>query len=389
MVNIIRNGLFLALIFFLCSCQKNNEIVVRKVNGVTFIQNPETPVQTTLEVLQFKEVFRLGEHTDKEHEIFHWITDLYVDEYRNLYVAEQGNRRVQKFDSTGQFLKILGRAGQGPGEYVFPALIFENPYHQIIILDNRLGKFIYFNQKGNHIKDDRLRDEIKGDIYSPYFIDKMEIVFLSPEGRDIENHIAVNRLYSFDLDTRTLKELFGFNIPLEVITGNQGVVISKSKWEYNITLSPQNKIFIAKSPDYKIDVYNLYGSKIKEIIRTYKKIPLSKKEKENLKSGPSIDGKTLSPPDYHSDIQALCFVVPGECWVITSCKEKNKRIIDVLDAQGKFVGQLSLNIPIFLQRSYRNLTIQFFYDASSSTVFLYQVEEHEGIEHVACYKASY
>ena len=40
-------------------------------------------------------------------------------ELRRVYVADGPNQRVLVFDSNGNLLDELGRAGEGPGEYVF------------------------------------------------------------------------------------------------------------------------------------------------------------------------------------------------------------------------------------------------------------------------------
>ncbi len=40
-----------------------------------------------------------------------------VDDDGNIYVADSSNARVQVFDADGEYLRTLGRAGQGPGEF--------------------------------------------------------------------------------------------------------------------------------------------------------------------------------------------------------------------------------------------------------------------------------
>ena len=40
-----------------------------------------------------------------------------VDDAGNIYVADSSNARVQVFDAGGEYVRTLGRAGQGPGEF--------------------------------------------------------------------------------------------------------------------------------------------------------------------------------------------------------------------------------------------------------------------------------
>ena len=43
-----------------------------------------------------------------------------VDFVGNIYVADEGNNRVQKFDARGSFLTKWGREGAGPGQFKAP-----------------------------------------------------------------------------------------------------------------------------------------------------------------------------------------------------------------------------------------------------------------------------
>ncbi len=45
---------------------------------------------------------------------------LAVDELGHIYVAEDGNHRIQKFDSNGNFIGMWGREGSGRGKFYFP-----------------------------------------------------------------------------------------------------------------------------------------------------------------------------------------------------------------------------------------------------------------------------
>ena len=379
------------IVIFLFNCQKRNEIVISDNNGVIRVQNPDMPVNKDIKFLQFKEVFRLGEDTDNEHEIFHTIINLNVDKNQNLYIAEQSNNRVQQFDKSGKFLQILGGSGQGPGEYMFPASIIIGPHDEAIVLDGRAGKLIYFDSNGNYLKDDRIIDEIQKRITSPQFLDKQSILFsYNMSNRDPKSMINVKEIYLFDLVNRNLKEFLKLNMAREVITGESGAFMHRNKWSTNIAVSPQYEIYISNSMDYKIDVYHKNGQKIKEIIRNYKTIPLSQEEKESQKGGANVEGKTFSPPNYYADIQTFVFIVPNECWVISSLTENEQRIIDVFDFDGRFIQQLSVNVPINLKRSYNNLLIKFLFDESSKSLFMYQVEHNDDdIEQVVCYRAMY
>src|SRR5690606_15809533 len=51
------------------------------------------------------------------------ISDIAMDSRRNLYLLQARVPRVLQFDSTGVFLRSIGRGGEGPGEFRFPDAI--------------------------------------------------------------------------------------------------------------------------------------------------------------------------------------------------------------------------------------------------------------------------
>lgn len=61
-----------------------------------------------------------GLDVEDENLTFNAPYDIVLDSTGNMYILDTGNKRIQKFNSDGQFLKTIGRQGQGPGEFQFP-----------------------------------------------------------------------------------------------------------------------------------------------------------------------------------------------------------------------------------------------------------------------------
>jgi uncharacterized protein (TIGR03663 family) len=67
-----------------------------------------------------------------------------VDGLGNVYVADSGNARVQKFGPDGRFLKAVGAAGSGEGEFNQPADLALDALGNVYVLDtwnHRVQKF--------------------------------------------------------------------------------------------------------------------------------------------------------------------------------------------------------------------------------------------------------
>ena len=88
--------------------------------GVKVVKNPAEPLYGEF-AFDLEEDLRLGGDPEKEVSYFPRGAILAVDATGNLFVVDIGNRRVQMFDASGAFVRTIGRQGQGPGEYMFPA----------------------------------------------------------------------------------------------------------------------------------------------------------------------------------------------------------------------------------------------------------------------------
>lgn len=382
---------FLISAFMFCSCQKKDELVISKKDGIVIIHNPEKPLREDIQYLQFSEIFRIGDNSDKVNEFFHLITDISVDKNHNIYIAVQGNNSVQKFDQNGNFIKIIGSNGSGPGEYTSPGLILNGAQNETIIFDRAIDKLIHFDPDGTFLKERWISDKTQNHLLSPLFLDSHTLLMLTKlHNRDPKSLINVNEIVSYNLENQEIRKLLTFNVDRQVLTEESGGFMTRSKWETNFAISPQREIFVSNSMDYELFVYAENGNKIKEIRRAYKNVPLSNKEKASIK-GPTLgNGKTFSPPECHSDILAFYFVVPNELWVITSNVINEQNVIDVFDNDGKFIKQISVNIPLNLKRSYSNYLHELIFDETTNSLHLFQVERNaDDVEIVVCYKAKY
>jgi streptogramin lyase len=67
-----------------------------------------------------------------------------VDPAGNVYVADENNNRVEKFDSSGRFLLQFGSPGSGPGQFNGPGHLALDPQGNVIVSDEggyRVEKF--------------------------------------------------------------------------------------------------------------------------------------------------------------------------------------------------------------------------------------------------------
>ena len=67
-----------------------------------------------------------------------------MDFVGNIYVTDEGNNRIQKFDSRGSFLTKWGREGSGPGQFKAPWGVACDALGNVYVVDqgnHRIQKF--------------------------------------------------------------------------------------------------------------------------------------------------------------------------------------------------------------------------------------------------------
>jgi tripartite motif-containing protein 71 len=59
-----------------------------------------------------------------------------VDNEGNVYVADTGNHRIQKFDANGVYITQWGTQGSGNGQFSYPRCIDINSQGDVYVSDN-------------------------------------------------------------------------------------------------------------------------------------------------------------------------------------------------------------------------------------------------------------
>lgn len=78
---------------------------------------------------------------------FFRIADLAVDDDGQLLVLDVGNKEIAIYDSTGTFVRRVGREGAGPGEFLTPTNMMVTD-GEIVVFDPRQGRTTRFDGNG-------------------------------------------------------------------------------------------------------------------------------------------------------------------------------------------------------------------------------------------------
>ncbi len=104
-----------------------------------------------------KELMRLGKAGvagDGPGE-FNGPSDVLVAPNGDIFVVDghgiDGNNRVQKFSKDGMFIKMWGKTGRGPGEFLDPHALAMDSQGRLFVGDRKNNRVQIFDQDGNHI----------------------------------------------------------------------------------------------------------------------------------------------------------------------------------------------------------------------------------------------
>ena len=183
------------LLIFHCKSDKAEwQGTIEDLDEITVVKNPEEPLYGEL-VFDLKEDLSIGNESD-ENFLFYKVRDVDIDNKNNIYVLDAGNRRIQKFSDSGEYIQTIGQEGQGPGEFENPTDIYIDKKNNLFVLDN--NKVISFNGLGTY--QGTIQTEI---ILSEFFITsqgtivarinpaqerKKSIIHLNQNGRIINNY---------------------------------------------------------------------------------------------------------------------------------------------------------------------------------------------------------
>ncbi|MES2005602.1 MAG: 6-bladed beta-propeller [Bacteroidota bacterium] len=93
-----------------------------------------------------------------------------VDQKENVYVVDQHNHRVQKFDSNGNFITMWGKSGTGPGEFNYPYGIAIDSKGDVFVSDMNNNRIQKFSSRGDFIATVGMYGSEDGQFKYPYGI---------------------------------------------------------------------------------------------------------------------------------------------------------------------------------------------------------------------------
>ncbi len=125
--------------------------------GSIFLVGTKVLSQNTPEkLIKIEEIYSLEGKEDTNF-YFYWPSDMETDSKGNIYVVDTYNNRIQIFDSQGNFLRTIGKYGEGPLDLNKPEdACVDEKNKNIFIADTRNRRIQICSFDGKFIKSIRL-----------------------------------------------------------------------------------------------------------------------------------------------------------------------------------------------------------------------------------------
>ena len=365
-------AVFVIIIFIInAACEKQNKGwkgTLETVDGVTTVINPTEPLYDEM-MLTFEEELSIGEIEGDENYMFGNRVYLNTDELGNFYVNDWDRKRIQKYDFQGNYLLTIGRKGKGPGE-------FQNVWQprfdrdkNMYVSDISLRRISLFDTEGNLLRQIKMPS-----VFENTYINSKGF-YISLKSEVLEESIGARIIYVFGLFDDQFNPMAEIHRKTEVIKprsgkGSNGMaqmladslssMAFKPSWNYALA---ENDLFYFGYPEeYTISVYSSEGKLLRIIEREYIPIKITERDKEGYIKAQELEFFRFLPPTADAlkekaiqkikypkskpAYQHFMFMENGWLVVIVDSLENKNPLIDIFDAEGKYIAHFKSDIPV-------------------------------------------
>lgn len=169
-----------------------------------------------------------------------------IDPEGNAYVTDLGNKRVQKFSSSGEFLTQWGQSGKLPGEFHHPSGIAADD-KSVFVADRDLHRIQKFDHDGNFVSEWGKKGIYEGQFQFP-------------------NGIVVSDNFVFVVDTGNQRiQKFTTDGNFVSSFGTSGMDEGQFLTAIGIDVDSQGNIYVTDRGNGKIEKFNPDGNHIESL----------------------------------------------------------------------------------------------------------------------------
>ncbi len=145
-------ALSMVLLFSLTACS-GQRATTQMIDGVLHVMNTEEPIRPNMKV-ELEELFRIGNDDDAGDDyIFTGIGGIAVDEQHRIFVQVTREDILRCYDADGEFIRTIGRQGQGPGELYYAQGVSFGADGNLWVPSAGSARIVIFTPEGDFVKN--------------------------------------------------------------------------------------------------------------------------------------------------------------------------------------------------------------------------------------------
>ena len=192
-----------------------------KVNG-KYIAG--SPFNVIVKPFHFNPVLFWGQQGSGDG-MFTYPVGVAVNDEDEIVVADQGNHRVQVFDSNGAFLRSFGRKGENDGEFKYPFGIAIDTDRKIFVADTNNHRIQILSWEGRHLDSFGGQGSLDSQLHHPWGLS------LDSTGNLIVADAGHKLIKIFTPDGRFVMKIGGqgsFSFPIHCVQCGEYFIVSDS-----------------------------------------------------------------------------------------------------------------------------------------------------------------
>jgi hypothetical protein len=346
-------------LFFVTVCENVKQDwkgTIETKDDVTTVKNPKEPVYRE-PVLELAEDLVIRGSEETEEQMFQSIHTLDVDGEGNMYILDEQAGNIKVFDQNGDFVKTIGRKGQGPGEFGMPISLFLSQQSHIIVNDMGQRKIQYFDIDGNYIREFSIADKFL--FFGPMVtsVGDLIVTYTIPQ----EKPVTVLQKLDSEFDPILTFTSLPMDTPPVI---NIFVARSLSSLRWSVTYLDEIIWADIKNPEYELRFHDVDGKLKRKITREYDPISITNEDRDRLIEETFGDNPTdqwdLRFPDNYPPFSGFSFDDLGHIFVKRYEKEPNENgsLYDIFDSEGKYIAQMRFKMNPMIWKKGNMYTIE-------------------------------
>jgi len=344
-------------------------IYVASLLGTGFSAGPKTLAELyKTGKVRFVQELVLDEKTMPKAVLFAGPGALDCDAAGNVYVMDFSDNNIKVFGASGKFLKLIGRKGQGPGEFNMPIdIVFAKD--RLIVWDMGNDRLCALTISGGFIKSENAA-AFSGRPYKVEALPTGEIIletektYFNEPDRPQDHFLEIltpglqikNKIFSQAVLRNKYMRIGGqlFNLPQPFCPDIY--------WD----ISPSGNIAVGFSGKYEVTFYDKQGVEALRFSHPYNPVKVTAEDEKSFFDGMSYTTgtgvkrgapdhivKNTTFPKFKPAFNALIVDSDGNTLVHTYRKSKEEiyRYFDAFDPQGKFIASVHVegDVPFPVQ----------------------------------------